>query len=147
MNQDEMRHLRTISNISGAVKGSREEAQLILSGELSKLSPEAQKRLSDTQLDPKEQVILKTLQAIKASLESAARPRPYGPLPKIPAKRKPDKDSTALNKLIIKLTKKNLSIKDIETAAKKAFPKLVEDITSAAIRSRKSRLRKKGELP
>lgn len=64
-----------------------------------------------------------------------------------PAKRKPTKDSTELNKLIVKLAKKNLSIQDIIDAAKEAFPKLKEDITPDVIRSRKSRLRKRGKLP
>lgn len=64
-----------------------------------------------------------------------------------PAKRKPTKDSTELDKLIVKLAKKNLSTQDIIDAARKAFPKLKEDITPDVIRSRKSRLRKRGKLP
>jgi len=146
MNQDEMRHLRTISNISGAVKVSLEEAQLILSGELSKLSPEAQKRLSDTQLDPKELVILKELRVIRASLESADRTRPYppplGPQKKTPAKREINKDSAALNAFIIKHATKPL--KDIVPLAKKRFPKL--EINNDVIRTRKYRLRKLDKL-
>lgn len=45
MNQDERQYERVISNISRTVKVSLKEAQLILSGKLSDLSPEVQKRL------------------------------------------------------------------------------------------------------
>ena len=147
----EMIYIKTINDISKEYGVSLKDAHLMYSGKSSGLSPEVQKKIKADSLDPNDQIILKELRELRAIVDSEDRTRPsdppLGPQPKIPAKRKPDKDSTDLNKLIIKLTNKNLSIKGIEAAAKEAFPHLKEDITPAAIRSRKSRLRKKGELP
>lgn len=61
-----------------------------------------------------------------------------------PAKRKQSEDSEKLDKLIIKMTKKRSTTKDIVSAAKKKFP--FQDINDSVIRSRKSRLRKSDKL-
>lgn len=60
------------------------------------------------------------------------------------AKRKQSGDSEKLDKLIIKMTKKKSSTKDIVSAAKKKFPS--QDIDDCVIRTRKSRLRKLDKL-
>jgi len=60
------------------------------------------------------------------------------------AKRKQSGDSEKLDKLIIKMTKKKSSTKDIVSAAKKKFPS--QDIDDCVIRTRKSRLRKSDKL-
>lgn len=63
---------------------------------------------------------------------------------KTPAKRKQSEESEKLDKLIIKMTKKKSTTKDIVSAAQKKFPK--SEINDGVIRSRKYRLRKSDKL-
>ena len=142
MNQDEMQHLRTISNISSTVKVSLKEAQLILSGKLSDLGPEVQKKIKAVSLDPKDQVIFQKLRDIQAKLESLAFvSSPVSPKKLSPAKRTKDKASTALDALIRKrLTTPN---KELLRLAKGKFPDM--DITLESLKMRKTRLRKETE--
>ena len=142
MNQDEMQHLRTISNISSTVKVSLKEAQLILSGELSDLSPEVQKKIKAVSLNPKDQVIFQELRDIQAKLESLASVSSLvSPKRSSPAKRTKDKASTALDAFIRKrLTTPN---KELLVLARAKFPKM--DISIESLKMRKTRLRKEAE--
>ena len=139
MNQDEMQHLRTISNISSTVKVSLKEAQLILSGKLSDLGPEVQKKIKAVSLDPKDQVIFQKLRDIQAKLESLAFvSSPVPPKRSSPAKRTKDKASTALDAFIRKrLTTPN---KELLVLARAKFSKI--DISIESLKMRKTRLRK-----
>lgn len=128
------------------------EAEAYLNLGRSVITREAELRFQNslTKFSPEERRFVRENHIIASSLNSLQVPlAPVIPIKqkKAPAKRKPTKDSTELDKLIIKLAKKNLSIQDIVDAAKEAFPKLKVDITPDVIRSRKSRLRKRGKLP
>lgn len=142
MNQDEMQYLRTISSISKITGVSLKEAQLLLSGKLSDLSPEGQKKIKAVSLDPKDQVIFQELKDIQAKLEllaSVSSPVPPKKLP--PTKRTKDKNSTALDAYIMKhATKPN---KELLRLTREKFHDM--DITLESLKMRKTRLRKKSE--
>lgn len=142
MNQDERQYERVISNISRTVKVSLKEAQLILSGKLSDLSPEVQKKIKAVSLDPKDQVIFQELRDIQAKLELLASVSSLvSPKKLSPAKRTKDKDSTALNAFIRKrLTTPN---KELLVLARAKFPKI--DISIESLKMRKTRLRNNSE--
>lgn len=142
MNQDERQYERVISNISSTVKVSLKEAQLILSGKLSDLSPEVQKKIKAVSLDPKEQVIFQELRDIQTKLELLASVSSLvSPKRSSPAKRTKDKASTALDAFIRKrLTTPN---KEILVLARAKFPDM--EITLESLKMRKTRLRNKSE--
>ena len=112
------------------------------------ISREANKKLlkPKIQYSDQEKKYITEVQYIARELNPIRVPPPVIPVKqkRTPAKRMQSEDSEKLDKLIIKMTKKRSTTKDIVSAAKKKFP--FQDINDSVIRSRKSRLRKSDKL-